>query len=83
MRKEWITAFEARAQAFWTEERTRRLIGDKNLPLLPAEAPVLLRALGLLKADASLPPTRVRKYRQINHMLAVVRPATARTGRTL
>ena len=75
MRKEWSIEFEARARAFWTEERTRELIGDKKLPLLPAEAPVLLRALGLLNADASLPPTRVRKYRQINHMLVMVRPA--------
>ena len=75
MRQEWTQEFEARAQAFWTEHRTRKLIGDKNLLLHPAAAPVLLRALGLLKADASLPPARVRKYRQINHMLAMVRPA--------
>ena len=75
MREEWNMQFEARARAFWTEERTRDLVGGKELPLLPGEAPALLRALGLLNADASLPPTRMRKYRQTNHMLAVVRPA--------
>ena len=73
MREEWIKVFQARAKEFWTEERTRALIGDKKPPLLPAQAPVLLRALGLLNADASLPSTKVRKYRQINHMLVDLR----------
>ncbi len=75
MRAEWSREFSERARRYWTEERTRALVGDKQLPLLPGTAPVLLRALGLLNRDASLPPTRVRKFRQINHMLLVVRPA--------
>jgi hypothetical protein len=75
MREEWIKVFQARAQTFWTEERTQALIGDKKPPLLPAQAPILLRALGLLNADASLPATKVRKYRQINHMLVDLRPS--------
>ena len=75
MRQEWTADFTARARAYWTESRTRQLIGDKKLAILPAEAPVLLRAVGLLNGDASLPPSRVGKYRQINHMLALVRPA--------
>ncbi|NKB72029.1 MAG: methyltransferase [Candidatus Latescibacteria bacterium] len=75
MRQKWSQTITERARSYWTQERTRQLLGDKKLPLLPGEAPVLLRALGLLKADASLPPERMRKYRQINHMLAAVRPA--------
>jgi hypothetical protein len=75
MRQEWARHFTAKAESYWTEERTRALVGDKGLLLLPATAPVLLRALGLLNGDASMPPDRVRKYRQINHMLAVIRPA--------
>lgn len=75
MRETWAKVFQARAQAFWTEKRTRELIGNKKPPLLPAEAPVLLRALGLLNADASLPASKVRKYRQINHMLVDLRPS--------
>ncbi len=75
MKAEWQRAFSDRAKAYWTEERTFQLVGDKNLPLLPGEAPLLLRAMGLLKQDGSLPPNRVRKFRQINHMLLVLQPS--------
>ena len=75
MRDEWQRAFTARARDYWTDERTAQLVGDKKPPLLPATAPVLLRAMGLLKQDGSLPPNRVRKYRQINHMILVLQPS--------
>jgi SAM-dependent methyltransferase len=78
MKAEWHVAFRERARRYWTEARTRQLNGDKNLPLLPGEAPILLRAMGLLKADGSLPPSRVRKYRQINHMVLMMQPALTR-----
>ena len=78
VKEAWQEAFGDRARRYWTEERTRQLNGDKNLPLLPGEAPVLLRAMGLLKQDGSLPPSRVRKYRQINHMILVLQPALTR-----
>jgi SAM-dependent methyltransferase len=42
---------------------------------LPAEGAVLLRALGLARDDGSLPPAQVRKYFQINHMVALLGPA--------
>jgi SAM-dependent methyltransferase len=41
----------------------------------PAEAAPLLRALGLLLDDASLPASRVAKYFQINHMVMLLAPA--------
>ncbi len=75
MREQWIEELTERAQAHWTEDRTRQLNGKRNYPILPGRAPVLLRAMGLLNADASLPPSRVRKYRQINHMVLVLQPA--------
>lgn len=75
MRQEWAEAFTARARAWWTEERTRAVLGDKRLAFPPAEAAVLLRALGLMNRDATMPPERIRKYRQINHMLRVLRPS--------
>lgn len=68
-------AFTDRALSYWTEARIRKLNGDRNLPLLPHLAPVLLRTMGLLNKDASLPPTRMRKYRQINHMILMLQPA--------
>lgn len=77
MREAWGEAFSAQARAYWTEERTRKLTGGKNLIVLPGEAPLLLRALGLLHRNAKMPPDQMRKYRQINHMVAVLGPSLA------
>jgi hypothetical protein len=71
----WSEEFSARARAYWTEERTAELIRGKRVLLPPAEAAPLLRAVGLLHRDASLPPTQARKYFQINHMVALLLPA--------
>jgi SAM-dependent methyltransferase len=76
-RQRWATELEAAARAHWTEERTRALTGGKRLAVLPAEAPVLLRALGLLHRDATMPPAQVRKFLQINHVVRVLEPALA------
>jgi len=73
-RDRWATELEARARAYWTEARTAELARGKALLLPPAEAAVLLRALGLLHQDASMPPPQVRKYFQINHMVALLGP---------
>jgi SAM-dependent methyltransferase len=74
-RDRWAAELAARARAHWTEARTAELARGKALLLPPAEAAPLLRALGLLHDDASLPPSRVPKYFQINHMLALLAPA--------
>jgi SAM-dependent methyltransferase len=73
-RDAWAGEFEARARAYWTEARTAELARGKTLQLPPAEAAPLLRALGLLHRDASMPPAQVRKYFQINHMVALLGP---------
>src|SRR5678816_3437855 len=74
-RDRWATEIAARARAYWTEARTAELARGKALLVPPAEAAPLLRALGILDHDASLPPSRVPKYFQINHMLALLAPA--------
>jgi len=74
-RARWAAEIEARARAYWTVERTAQLLGDKQPAIRPAEGAVLLRALGLLRDDASLPPAQARKYFQINHMVALLGPA--------
>jgi SAM-dependent methyltransferase len=74
MQEQWAEDFAERARAYWTEERTAQLIGSRRPAILPGDAPALLRALGLLHRDGSMPPDRVRKYRQINHMVAVMQP---------
>lgn len=72
VKREWQADFSARAAAYWTEERTRKQFGDKELPLMPHRAGPLLRALGLVHADASMPPDAHRKFMQINHMLVLL-----------
>ncbi len=76
-RSGWATALADRARAHWTPDRTHELTGGKALEILPAEAPQLLRALGILDGDATMPPARVRKYLQINHVARALRPAMA------
>jgi hypothetical protein len=74
-RERWAAEIEVRAHAYWTPERLAQLFGDKRPAISPREGAVLLRALGLLRADASLPPAKVRKYFQIKHVVALLGPA--------
>ena len=76
-RDTWARQFAATARAHWTEERTQELTRGKQLQVLPAEAPLLLRALGLLHRDATMPPPQVRKFLQINHVVRLLEPAMA------
>jgi SAM-dependent methyltransferase len=75
MRDAWEAAFAARAREYWTPERTEALLGGKRLAVRPDEAPALLRALGILHRDASMPPPERRKFLQINHMVTLLTPA--------
>jgi SAM-dependent methyltransferase len=74
-RARWARELEARARAHWTEARTEALLRGKGVRIRPAEGAILLRAIGLLDGDAAMPPARVRKYFQINHMVGVLEPA--------
>ncbi len=73
-RQLWAEAFTGVAREYWTEDRIRARLGSKQLILHPVRAAPLLRALGLLHRDASLPPDAHRKYMQINHMVRLLRP---------
>lgn len=66
-------SFKAKVEAYWTPERERRVTGGKNLLLTPTHAPELLRHLGILNADASMSAKSIRKFRQVNHMIARLR----------
>lgn len=71
----WAEHITERARAHWTSARLAELSRDKTLLLPPVEAAPLLRALSILRADGSIPPDRMRKYLQINHMVAVLGPS--------
>lgn len=75
MRDAWAEAFGERARAYWTSERTEELVRGKKLAILPGEAPELLRALGILHRDATMPPSERRKFFQINHVVAALGPS--------
>ena len=74
MSERWAQEFELRARAVWTDDVVHRVTEGKDLPILPSNAPTLLRALGLLHRDASMPPPQVRKFLQLNHMIRMLRP---------
>jgi hypothetical protein len=67
-------SFEEQVRDHWTSERTKKITGGKKYPILPAEGAELLRALGLLNADASMSADAIRKYTQINHMILLFEP---------
>lgn len=71
----WARDVTEVARAYWTEPRLLQLARGKTILLPPVEAAPLLRALGILRADGSIPPDRMRKYLQINHMVAVLGPS--------
>ena len=69
-----MDTFLNQARKHWTSERVKKVTGGKSLILTPDQAPDLLRAMGLLNKDTSMSANNVRKYRQINHMLALMAP---------
>jgi hypothetical protein len=61
--------FKQKALAYWTDEKLKKLSNGSQYHLTPQNAPALLRALGLLNADASFSADSMRKYKQMNHLL--------------
>jgi SAM-dependent methyltransferase len=66
--------FTSRSAAHWTKERLTKLVGQHKYHVLPTNAPLLLRTLGLLNSDASMSADSTRKFIQINHLLAQFKP---------
>lgn len=72
-----MSEFAAKAKAHWTAEREAKVTGGKAWLVKPSQAPELLRALGLLNADATMSADAVRKFSQLNHMLALLKSVLA------
>jgi len=66
--------FAQKARAYWTPELLAKLVAGHKYHVLPTTAPLLLRALGLLNKDASMSADSMRKFIQVNHLLAQFRP---------
>ena len=60
------------AKAWWTIERTEKILGKKRLVLNPVAAAPLLRTLALMNKDGSISPDKLKKYLQLNHMLQIL-----------
>lgn len=73
----WAAALTERAATYWTPARTDDLLRGKAVAIRPAEGAVVLRALGILDGDGQLPPQRVGKYFQVNHMIGTLAPTLA------
>ncbi len=71
-RAHWQRDFVAKATAHWTPQRLAELSRGKALLLPPIEAAPLLRTIGLLHRDGSMPPKQVRKYWQVSHMVTLL-----------
>jgi SAM-dependent methyltransferase len=71
-RQHWQRELALRAAEHWTEARVAELARGKALLLPPVEAAPLLRTIGLLHRDTSMPPKQVRKYWQVSHMVTLL-----------
>lgn len=71
-RAHWQREILAKAAEHWTPQRLSELSRGKALLLPPIEAAPLLRTIGLLHRDASMPPKQVRKYWQVSHMVTLL-----------
>lgn len=69
-----LNAMTATAHAWWTKERTEKVLGKKRLLLNPVASAPLLRVLGLMNKDGSISPDKLKKYLQLNHMLQILEP---------
>lgn len=66
--------FKDIASKWWTNERLNKIMADKKYSITPVNAPLLLRALGLLNADATMSSDNIKKFIQINHMFNLLEP---------
>ncbi len=74
MHSRWAEEITSRAAARWPEQRRKTAFGGKNLLLPVVESAPLLRVLRLLDRHGDMTRDSVRKYMQINHMVALLEP---------
>ncbi len=63
-----------KAKRYWTDTQLAKITNNKNYLITPRNAPILLRRLSLLNADASMSVDSIRKFKQVNHLLQLIEP---------
>jgi SAM-dependent methyltransferase len=56
------------------QARIDKAMAGKNRPLRPDTSAPLLRALGIMKSDGSIPAKKAKKYKQVNHLVELAKP---------
>ncbi len=70
----WLAEVRARAEQFWDATRRAHLLGTKQLLLDPVADAPLLRVMGLVQRDGSMSAFAVRKFMQVNQLVALLEP---------
>jgi SAM-dependent methyltransferase len=60
--------------------RIAKAMGGKDRPLRPDTSAAVLRALGIMKPDGSIPAKKAKKYKQVNHLVELARPTLEHLG---
>lgn len=66
--------FIHKVKEHWTADKIKKLTSGHKYHVLPTNAPLLLRVLGLLNKDGSMSADSSRKFIQINHLLSQFKP---------
>ena len=59
------------------EQKLDKIMGGKDRVLRPDRSAALLRAIGIMNADGTISARNAKKYKQVNHLVELCRPAWA------
>ena len=62
------------------EATVDKIMGGKDRPLRPDRSAALLRAIGIANADGTISSRNAKKYKQVNHLVELCRPAWRERG---
>ncbi|GEM_PF-265604 len=63
------------------DARIAKIMGGKDRPLRPDRSNDLLRTIGIMNADGTISAKNAKKYKQVNHLVALCRPSWERALR--
>ena len=66
--------FISKVNSHWSSDRLKKFTAGHKYLLLPTSAPLLLKTLGIMNNDATISADAMRKFIQVNHLIAQFRP---------